>query len=184
MVATANVGTLRPGGLKRLNAPSPDVTPRCEELSVKFAEAGLHTVVLQETRLQVKGIASTSKYDLYRSPANERGLDGTHVWLDKDAGFLCKLLWHSTGGSCVIRAPLGLLTSLRHCLPRSTVTFNAAHTHSVVLDVIVLMVVILFDSIRGLQRSCSGWSVQHREASWPRSPQWGQNIDPLPFPLS
>ena len=85
--ATANVGTLRPGGLTRLNASSRGVTPRCEELSVKFAEVGLHAVMLQETRLQVKGIASTSKYDLYRSPANERGLDGTHVWLDKDAGF-------------------------------------------------------------------------------------------------
>ena len=68
-----------------LNASSRGVTPRCEELSVKFAE--LHAVMLQETRPQVKGIASTSKYDLYKSPANERGLDGTHVWLDKDAGF-------------------------------------------------------------------------------------------------
>ena len=75
------------GGLERLNASSRGVTSRCEELSVKFAEAGLHAVMLQETRLQVKGIASTSKYDLYRSPANEQGLDGTHVWLDKDAGF-------------------------------------------------------------------------------------------------
>ena len=74
-------------GLKRLNASSRCVTPRCEELSVKFAEASLHAVMVQETRFQVKGIASTTKYDLYRSPANERGLDGTHVWLDTDAGF-------------------------------------------------------------------------------------------------
>ena len=80
VVATANVGTLRPGGLKRLNASSRGVTPRCEEFSVKLAEAGLHAVMVQETRLQVKGIASTSKYDLRRSPANEQGLDGTHVW--------------------------------------------------------------------------------------------------------
>ena len=87
VVATANVGTLRPGELKRLNASSLGVTPRCKELSVKFAEAGLHAFMVQETRLQVIGIASTSKYDLYRSPANEQGLDGTHVWLDKDAGF-------------------------------------------------------------------------------------------------
>ena len=87
VVATANVGTMRPGRLKRLNASSRCVTPRCEELSVKFAEAGLHAVMFQETRLQVKGIASTSKYDLFRSRANEQGLDGTHVWLDKDAGF-------------------------------------------------------------------------------------------------
>ena len=79
VVATANVGTLRLGRLKRLNAWSRGVTPRCEELSVKFAEAGLHAVMLQET--------STSKYDMYTSPANEQGLDGTHVWLDKDAGF-------------------------------------------------------------------------------------------------
>ena len=52
-----------------------------------FAEAGSHAVMLQETRLQVKEIASTSKYDLYRSPAVEQGLDGTHVGLDQGAGF-------------------------------------------------------------------------------------------------
>ena len=39
VVATANVGTLRPEGLKRLNASSRGITPRCEELSVKFDEA-------------------------------------------------------------------------------------------------------------------------------------------------
>ena len=83
VIAIANVGTLRPGGLTRLNASSRCVTPRCEELSVKFADA----VMSQETRLQVKEIASTSKYDLSRPPANEQGSDGTHVWLDKDAGF-------------------------------------------------------------------------------------------------
>ena len=121
VVATANVGTLRPGGLKRLNASSRGVTPRCEELSVKFAEAGLHAVMVQETRLQVKGIASTSKYDLYRSPANEQRPDGTHVWLDKDASFFStsfcgptqedhgydsKDLWHVLA-LCVWACPCG-----------------------------------------------------------------------------
>ena len=76
---------LEASGTQGLNASSRGVTPRCEELSVKFAEAGLHVVMLRETQLQVKEIANTSKYDFHRSFAKR--LDGTHVLLDKDASF-------------------------------------------------------------------------------------------------
>ena len=61
VITTASVGTLRPGGLKRLNASRQGVTPRCEELSVKLAMAGSHADMLHETRVQVKEVASTSK---------------------------------------------------------------------------------------------------------------------------
>ena len=70
--AIGNVGSLKPGvkGLPR----------RCAEFDVKFDGAGLDYVMVQETRLQVKGVANTGCCSLFRSPATLAGLDGTHVW--------------------------------------------------------------------------------------------------------
>ena len=85
-------------------------------------------------------------------------------------------------GWCREHVPLAA-TSLRHCLSWDHIVINATHILAVVVSVITLMVVVFSTTSVDFQGSCSGWSVQHREVSWPRFPQCAHTIDPFsPFP--